>query len=77
MILLTTLTRLLLPALLSRLLTALAGLLTRLLLAAAAWLATLTATTLVLLLVRPLFVRIHNFTPYVAARRDDNKSGDA
>jgi hypothetical protein len=39
--------------------------LTRLLLTAAAWLATL-ATTLVLLLVRPLFVRIHNFTPYVA-----------
>jgi len=39
--------------------------LTRLLLTAAAWLTTL-ATTLVLLLVRPLFVRIHNFTPYVA-----------
>jgi hypothetical protein len=76
LILLTTLTRLLLPALLSRLLTTLAGLLTRLLLTAAALLATLTATTLVLL-VRPLFVRIHNFTPYVAARRDNNKSGDA
>ena len=69
LILLTALTRLLLSALLSRLLTALPGLLTRLLLTAAALLAALTATTLVLL-VRPLFVRIHNFTPYVASRRD-------
>jgi hypothetical protein len=52
------LTGLLLSALLSRLLTALAGLLTRLLLTAAALLAALTATTLVLL-VGALWVRIH------------------
>jgi hypothetical protein len=57
--LLSALTRLLLSALLSRLLTALAGLLTRLLLTAAALLAALTPTTLVLL-VRALIVRIHN-----------------
>jgi len=45
---------------LSRLLTTLAGLLTRLLLPAAALLATLPTATLVLL-VGPLFVRIHHF----------------
>ena len=60
LILLTALTRLLLSALLSRLLTALAGLLTRLLLPAAALLATLPTATLVLL-VGALFVRIHHF----------------
>ena len=60
LILLTALTRLLLSALLSRLLTTLAGLLTRLLLPAAALLATLPTATLVLL-VGPLFVRIHHF----------------
>jgi hypothetical protein len=60
LILLTALTRLLLSALLSRLLTTLAGLLTRLLLPAAALLATLPAATLVLL-VGALFVRIHHF----------------
>jgi len=54
------LTRLLLSALLSRLLTALPGLLTRLLLSAAALLAALPTATLVLL-VGALFVRIHHF----------------
>jgi hypothetical protein len=75
LILLATLTRLRLAALLSRLLAALSGLLTGLLLTTAALLATLTATTLVLL-VGPLFVW-HHFTPCIAARRDTNKSGDA
>jgi hypothetical protein len=60
LILLAALTRLLLSALLSRLLTALAGLLTRLLLSAAALLAALPTATLVLL-VGALFVRIHHF----------------
>ena len=76
MILLATLTRLRLAALLSRLLAALAGLLTGLLLTTAALLATLTATTLVLL-VGPLLFVWHHFTPCMAARRDTNKSGDA
>ena len=71
MILLAALTGLLLSALLSRLLTALAGLLTRLLLTAAALLAALTATTLVLL-VGALLVRIHYFTPDIAHRRYAN-----
>jgi hypothetical protein len=77
LILLAALTRLLLSALLSRLLTALAGLLTRLLLTAAALLAALTAltaltaTTLVLL-VGALLVRIHTFTPDIAHRRYAN-----
>jgi hypothetical protein len=73
LILLTALTRLLLSALLSRLLTALAGLLTRLLLPAAALLATLSTATLVLL-VGALFVRIHNVHSCIARRRDDNRS---
>jgi hypothetical protein len=76
LILLATLTRLRLAALLSRLLAALAGLLTGLLLTTAALLATLTATTLVLL-VGPLLFVWHHFTPCMAARRDTNKSGDA
>jgi hypothetical protein len=76
LILLATLTRLRLAALLSRLLAALAGLLTGLLLTTAALLATLTATTLVLL-VGPLLFVWHHFTPCIAARRDTNKSGDA
>jgi hypothetical protein len=62
LILLAALTRLLLPALLARLLTTLPGLLTRLLLPAAALLATLpTATLVLILLVGALLVRIHNF----------------
>jgi hypothetical protein len=65
LILLAVLTRLLLSALLSRLLTTLAGLLTRLLLPAAALLATLTAATLVLL-VGALLVRIHYFTLFTS-----------
>jgi hypothetical protein len=87
LILLTALTRLLLSALLSRLLTALAGLLTalaglltalaglltRLLLPAAALLAALPTATLVLL-VGALFVRIHHFHSCFARRRDNNKS---
>jgi hypothetical protein len=72
LILLTALTRLLLSALLSRLLTTLAGLLTRLL-PAAALLATLPTATLVLL-VGALFVRIHYFHSCIARRRDNNKS---
>jgi hypothetical protein len=80
LILLTALSRLLLSALLSRLLTALAGLLTalaglltRLLLPAAALLAALPTATLVLL-VGALFVRIHHFHSCISRRRDNNKS---
>jgi hypothetical protein len=74
LILLTALTRLLLSALLSRLLTALAGLLTRLLLPAATLLATLSTAATLVLLVGALFVRIHNVHSCIARRRDDNKS---